>query len=199
MEKSPTRELWCPATALPLTHPVAWARFCLREARRPVPRCRLGPRHLSTHRGSRPASPGLAFPLPRCGAAATAAQVSGKRLWWTGSASSDRPASPISIISKGQLLNSRRPLSQPPAGVKWRTDIEDTPTPPREVPLGGSHAVAWLVAPPLAGWHTLIFVHRNKMPQCTEHESEWTALWGLMTVAGEFKCKEKKKKPVGRG
>lgn len=59
--------------------------------------------------------PGLAFPLPRCGAAQLAAQVSGKEapldrvftgLWWTGSASSDRPASLISIISKGQLLNS---------------------------------------------------------------------------------------------
>lgn len=83
-----------------------------------MPRCRLGPRHLSTHRGSR-------LPRPRAGVSTAPAaerhsslpRSLGKRLWWTGSASSDRPASLISIISKGQLLNS--PTSTFPA-TSWR-------------------------------------------------------------------------------
>ena len=102
-------------TALPLTHPAAWACFCLCEMGRPVPWCRLGPRHLSTHRGS-------CRPLPRAGVStAPAAERRGSLprslgerlrwtvftgLWWTGFVSSDRPAGLISIISKGQLLTS---------------------------------------------------------------------------------------------
>lgn len=58
----------------------------------------------------------------------------------------------------------------------------------------------WLVAPSprrLAHLRRLR-PRRNKMPGAL-NTSEWTALWGLMTVAeSEFKCKEKKKKPVGR-
>lgn len=58
----------------------------------------------------------------------------------------------------------------------------------------------WLVAPsPRRLAHPpRLHPPRNKMPGAL-NTSEWTALWGLMTVAeSEFKCKEKKKKPVGR-